>query len=208
MINETKFLEGEGFVADEKGIVLDSWKYFEGKSAPISLRTWIKIYNGIAACIILLVSWMESCSIGDAIRKIGIEIFFLIAIVFIVIIVISRMKHRENYDESITDIRSMKFKLTASATDEEVYNKIESELPQMPEFFSEHITLKRESDKVIVIFKGAIYEIEYEIILNGDGTFSVIGKSSSSLDNKRLYEEIREGTPIIAYYLQKSFGIN
>ena len=61
---------------------------------------------------------------------------------------------------------------------------------------------KREADKIIATYDG----VSYEIILNGDGTFSVVGKSSSKPD-KAFYNKIRKGTPIIAFGVQQAFGV-
>lgn len=187
---------------NSNAIVLKALNSLGGKNTPMSLWEWFKLYSSTVGFIYLALKLFIYPYID------GIALMFFLGVIFVVIIVISRIRHRTNYDESINDIRSMKFKLNASATVAEIYDKLVLELPKVEKFFSEHTTIKRESEKVVVTFKGANYEIDYEIILNGDETFSVIGKSSSLLDNKALYEDISWHTAIIAFGLQQAFGIN
>lgn len=79
------------------------------------------------------------------------------------------------------------------------YNRIQSDSVQV--YFS-GATFKREGDKIFAHYDGRCYDI----ILNGDGTFSVVGKTASDPD-KAFYNEIRKGTPIIAFGLQQALGV-
>ena len=93
----------------------------------------------------------------------------------------------------------MKFKLSDSLTVDDFYSKIQSDSVQA--YFS-GATFEREGNKIFAHYDGR----RYDIILNGDGTFSVIGKIASD-PNKAFYDEIRKGTPIIAFGLQQAFGV-
>ena len=179
-------------MADEKAVVLQSSDSFENK-VPISISSlwpFLKIY--IIASILLyfyphneFVKFMSS-------------FFIWASIIFFLLFVISRIIHRSNVDEAVGEIRSMKFKLTGVATADNVYAKLE---PALTKAYGNAVALKREGDKIFVTYE----EVDYEIILNGDGTFYVIGKNSSP-DNA-FYDKIRKGTPIIAFGLQQAFGV-
>lgn len=176
-----------------KEIVLESIKPFESSHMPRSFKSWLKIYMSVLALIFVLFHMIESRAIGEA----GIVIAFFLAIVFGVIILISRIKNRGNVNKAVDEICSMKFKLPDTATADEVYSKIESKLSEV---YYENLTC--DGNKVIVTCE----KIDYEIILNGDGTFSVIAKSISPPD-KTFYNKIREMTPIIAFWLQQAFDV-
>ena len=179
-------------MAGEKAVVLNSSDSFTNK-VPMSISslwTCLKLYifasvflhlnrhNEILAFICSLLIWAS--------------------IIFFVIFVISRIRNRSNVDEAVGEIRSMKFKLTGVATADNVYAKLE---PALTKAYGNAVALKREGDKIFVTYE----EVDYEIILNGDGTFYVIGKNSSP--DKEFYEKILKGTPIIAFGLQQAFGV-
>lgn len=179
-------------MAGEKAVVLQSSDSFTNKlpMSISSLWTCLKLYifasvflhlnrhNEILAFICSLLIWAS--------------------IIFFVIFVISRIRNRSNVDEAVGEIRSMKFKLTGVATADNVYAKLE---PALKKACGDAVTLKREGDKIFVTYE----EVDYEIILNGDGTFYVIGKNSSP--DKEFYDKICKGTPIIAFGLQQAFGV-
>ena len=175
-------------MADEKAIVLYSRDAFESKHMPLSFKTWWKLYGGILTIIIL----------GFHPGEDAFAIAILLAIVFGVIIFISRIKNRGNVEKAVNEICSMKFKLGDSLTVDDFYSKIQSDSVQV--YFS-GATFERDGDKIFAHYDGR----RYDIILNGDGIFYVIGKNSSP-DNA-FYDKIREGTPIIAFGLQQAFGV-
>ena len=175
-------------MTDEKAVVLTSIKPFESEHMPRSLKSWWGIYAGLLTVIILLFRP----------GKDTVVIAVLLAIVFGVIIFISRLKNRGNVDKAVEEIRGKKFKLNEGATADEIYAKLETKLPKV--YWD---NMAREGDKVVVTCEG----INYEIILNGDETFSVAGKNSSPPD-KKFYNKIRETTPVIAFWLQNAFGLN
>ena len=181
-------------MADEKAVVLNSRDAFESKHMPFSSKTWWKLYTSILVMIIAG-SHLVGFNLGEGTFVIAI----LLAIVFGVIIFISRIKNRGNVEKAVNEICSMKFKLGDSVTVDDVYSKTQSDSVQV---YCIGATFEREGDKITATYD----EVSYEIILNGDGTFSIIGKSSSKLD-KAFYNKIREGTPIIAFGLQQAFGV-
>ena len=182
-------------MADEKAIVLNSRDALESKYMPRSLKSWLKLYSSIGMLICVPLSML-----GDhgEFASVMIVLLFLLAIVFGVIIFISRIKNRGNVEKAVNEIYSMKFKLGDSLTVDDFYSKIQSDSVQV--YFS-GATFEREGDKIFAHYD----DRRYDIILNGDGTFYVIGKNSSP-DNA-FYDKIREGTPIIAFGLQQAFGV-
>ena len=181
-------------MADEKAVVLQSSDSFKNKlpMSISSLWTCLKLY--IFALALLHV---KTFSDNEIFAFIG-SLFIWASIIFFLCFIISRIRNRSNVDEAVGEIRSMKFKLTGVATADNVYAKLE---PALTKAYGNAVALKREGDKIFVTYE----EVDYEIILNGDGTFYVIGKNSSP-DNA-FYDKIREGTPIIAFGLQQAFGV-
>ncbi len=181
---------------NNEAIVVKSRNALESKHMPRSFKSWLKLYGSIGMLICVPLSML-----GDhgEFASVMIVFLFLLAIVFAVIIFVSRIKNRGNVDKAVDEICSMKFKLTDTATADEVYDKTQADSSKV---YLLLITFKREADKIIATYDG----VSYEIILNGDGTFSVVGKSSSKPD-KAFYNKIREGTPIIAFGLQQIFGV-
>jgi len=179
-------------MADEKAVVLQSSDSFENK-VPISISSlWSSLKVYIIASMLLYVNR------HNEILAFISRFFIWASIIFFLCFVISRIIHRSNVDEAVGEIRSMKFKLTGVATADNVYAKLE---PALTKAYGNAVALKREGDKIFVTYE----EVDYEIILNGDGTFYVIGKNSSP-DNA-FYDKIRKGTPIIAFGLQQAFGV-
>ena len=111
-------------------------------------------------------------------------------------------------------IRKMRFKFTNYATLEDIYNKLE---PALRKFYGEKINLFMEENLVVVTCNG----IKYEIILNGDATFSVRWQKTffeklfafieeifdNEMEPNWKYTRVRTDTPRIAYELQQAFGI-
>ena len=182
---------------NSKAVVIDSIEPLESKYMPksLTLKNWFKIYISVLAMIFLLFNMVSSQSIGEA----GIVIAFFLAIIFGVIMLISKVKNRENVDKAVEEINSIKFKLGESLTADEIYNKLQSESSQT---YLNETTFERDDNKIIAIHD----YIRYKIILNGDGTFSVIAKNSSKPD-KKFYEKICTGIPIIVWGLQKSLDV-
>lgn len=140
---------------------------------------------------------------------------------FLVILILAMMNHKAAV-KHMAEMRNMKFKITNNATLEKIYNKIE---PALMNIYGEKVKFLRKSDCVTVTFNG----INYEIVLNNDTTFSI--HLQKSLLEKSIYifarvveifygrdynddaaptwnyEKIRTGMPIIAYELQRAFGV-
>lgn len=185
-------------MTDSEIIVLKSSEPFEDK-LPMSLKDWLKFYSSTVGFLFLLPTLFESYSYYNDLLGLRFALVKVATVIFVVLIIISRIRKRKDVHEAIGEILSMKFKLSDSVTTDKVYDKLQS---APPKFSSSNITFKRENDKVILTNE----EIDYEIILNGDGTFSVLGlKSAQSYRN--FYEKIREGIPIIAFWLQQTFGV-
>ena len=183
-------------MTDSEIIVLKSSEPFEDK-LPMSLKDWLKFYSSTVGFLFLFPTLFESYY--NELLGFRFALVKAVTVIFVALIIISRIRKRKDVHEAIGEILSMKFKLSNSVTADKVYDKIKS---NPPKFSSSNITFKRENDKVILTNE----EIDYEIILNGDGTFSVIGlKSAQSYRN--FYKKIREDIPIIAFWLQQTFGI-
>jgi len=183
-------------MTDSEIIVLKSSEPFENK-LPMSLKDWLKFYSSTVGFLFLFPILFESYY--NELLGLRFALVKVATVIFVVLIIISRIRKRKDVHEAIGEILSMKFKLSDSVTTDKVYDKLQS---APPKFSSSNITFKRENDKVILTNE----EIDYEIILNGDGTFSVLGlKSAQSYRN--FYEKIREGIPIIAFWLQQTFGV-
>ena len=143
----------------------------------------------------------------------GIAFMFIGAGVFIVMSIFSLLNYKSAVNH-MAEIRKMKFKFTNYATSEDIYNKIE---PPLRRFYGEKINLSRDENLVVV----ACNSIKYEIILNGDATFSVrwqktllekllafIGEIfDNEMEPNWKYTRVRTDTPRIAYELQQAFGI-
>ena len=186
-------------MADEKAVVLNSAKPFESNNAPMTLSSWFKFYYrvwGLIAVSMVAVGDLHDDELISAV----IGATFWLTVIFAVLIVISKIRNRDwNAGEAIADVLSKKFKLTDAATVDEILSKLEK---TSKEDFGNMVKVRREGKKVIATY----FSVDYEIILNGDGTFSVIGKNSSKSD-KDFYDKIRFGTPMIAFVLQKAFGV-
>mgnify|MGYP007069863617 CR=1 FL=1 len=183
-------------MTDSEFIVLKSSESFSDK-LPISFKDWLKFYSSTVGFLFLFPTLFESYY--NELLGFRFNLIILVTIIFVVLIIISRVRKRKDVNEAIGEILSMKFKLSNSVTADDVYDKIQS---SPPKFNSSNITFRRESDKVIVTND----KTDYEIILNGDGTFSVIGLKSSQ-SYRTFYNKIREETPIIAFWLQQAFDV-
>ena len=94
-------------MVDEKAVVLHSRDVLESKHMPRSFKSWWKLYSSIG-----IILFLSSEMFIDNGKSVGISLLFLLAIVFGVIIFISRIKNRGNVDKAVDEICSMKFKLT------------------------------------------------------------------------------------------------
>lgn len=186
-------------MADEKAVVLKSAKPFESNNAPMTLSSWFKFYYrvwGLIAVSMITIGDLH----GNELMYAVIGATFWLTVIFAVLIVISKIRNRSwNAGEAVAEVLSKKFKLTDTATLDEIFSKLEK---TSKEDFGNMIKVRYEGKKVIATY----FSVDYEIILNGDGTFSIIGENSSKSD-KDFYDEIRFGTPIIAFWLQQSFGV-
>ena len=183
-------------MADEKAVVLESAKPFESNNAPMTLSSWFKFYYRVWALIVVsMIAVGDNELISDIIGA-----TFWLTVIFAVLIVISKIRNRGwNAGEAVAEVLSKKFRLTDAATADEIFSKLEK---TSKENFGNMVKVRREGKKVIATY----FNVDYEIILNGNGTFSVIGKNSSKSD-KDFYDEIRFGTPMIAFVLQKAFSV-
>ena len=178
-----------------EGVVLKSIKVFESEHVPRTLKSWLKIYLEVLALIFILFSLVSSHHIGDA----GVVVAFLLAIIFAVIIAVSKFKKRADFGKAVEEISLMKFKLGDLITADIFQEKIKAALPKV---YGDAMTFNHTEDKVIATYEG----VTYEIILNGDGTFSVVGKNPS-LSDKELYKKIREIVPLIVFWYQHNSGL-
>ena len=183
-----------------EAVVLQSGKPFESNNAPMTFSSWFKFYYRVWALIVVSMVAVGDFH-GDELSSAVIGATFWLTVIFAVLIVISKIRNRGwNAGEAVAEVLGKKFKLTETATPDDVFNKLEK---AAKEDYGKVLALRREGKKIIATY----FDVDYEIILNGDGTFSVIGKNSSKSD-KDFYEEIRFGTPMIAFVLQKAFGIS
>lgn len=187
-------------MTDEKAVVLNSAKAFESNKAPMTLSSWFKCYGRVWAFAVS-VMYLFGDLRGNKLASFAISTAIWLIVIFAVLIIISKIRNRDwNAGEAIADVFSKKFKLTDTATLDEIFSKLEKTSKE--DFPGNMVKVRREGKKVIATY----FYVDYEIILNGNGTFSVIGKNSSKSD-KDFYDEIRYGTPMIAFLLQKAFGV-
>lgn len=109
----------------------------------------------------------------------------------------------------LSEIREMKFKFIGSVSAGAIYEKIS---PAIKSQYENKFEFDRQNETVALIYEGTIYKI----ILNDDNTFCIWW---ARLDNKPLdkieaddrysiYGNILSCTGIIAYEIQKQFGVN
>ncbi len=201
-------------MSDEEAVILKSPEPFESRYA-----------GGCFMLALLIIIPFAIFGLGhllfDPESFMGTAFMFIGAGVFLVMAVLYRMNHRAAINH-FAEMRNMKFKLTNDATLEKIYNKIE---PALRSIYGEKVKFLRKDDCVVVTFNG----IDYKIVLNDDATFSI--HLQKSLLEKNIYifakvveifydrdynddavptwnyEKIRTGTPIIAYELQRAFGV-
>lgn len=100
-------------------------------------------------------------------------------------------------------IREIRFKFVKPVSADEIYNKLE---PALNKRWGNKVEFDREGETISVKYEKIIYDIN----LMEDGTFSVWWRLSlaRAFFSSAGYKQIRTATGIIAYELQKSFGIN
>lgn len=141
-------------------------------------------------------------------------VFMIIGVVIFLVIIVLYSADYKSTARYMKQIRYMRFKFTNHATLDDVFDEL---APALKHIHGGKVKVTKKADCVLVTYKG----VNYEVILNGDATFSVRWKKSffdkilsflaECADNEMeplgKYEKIRTETPIIAYELQKSFGI-
>lgn len=103
-------------------------------------------------------------------------------------------------------MRNMKFQFVTPVNSDEIYNKLQ---PALSQKLGNKVEFDREGDKISVRYNSIIYDIN----LQEDGTFCIWWRKSLSgaifsWNEWKLYKKIRIGTALIAYELQKQFGIS
>lgn len=101
-------------------------------------------------------------------------------------------------------IRNMKFKFVDTASPDDIYNKIQTLKTQ----YGNKLSFDRNGDTISVKYDSVIYDIN----VNDDATFCIWWRKSLagaifSWNNWKFYRKIRTFTPVIAYELQKQFGV-
>lgn len=103
-------------------------------------------------------------------------------------------------------LRGMKFQFVTPVSADDIYNKLQ---PALSQKLGNKVEFDREDDKISVRYNSIIYDIN----LQEDGTFCIwwrksLGGAIFSWNEWKLYKKIRIGTALIAYELQKQFGIS
>ncbi len=116
----------------------------------------------------------------------------------------------------LEEIRETKYKFVYGVSATELYGKNSAPLKN---YYGDDMEFDRQSDTVSLVFK----QVTYKIILNDDATFSIwwikndnkpFPKPSLFLTQSKLqdaydvYNEIIQRTAVIAYEIQKQFGVN
>jgi len=102
-------------------------------------------------------------------------------------------------------MRRLKFKSVDNINSDDVYNKLQ---PVLMQKYGDKIEFEREGDTLSVHYNSIIYDIN----LQEDSTFSIWWRKSFaaaffSFNEWKEYKKIRTGTAMVAYELQKAFGI-
>lgn len=198
---------------NEEAVILKSPEPFESRYA----SGWFIL----SLFIIPFAIWGLGHILFDPESSLGVAFMVIGAGAVFVILILYKMNLRSAINH-FAEMRNMKFKITNDATLEKIYNKIE---PALRSIYGEKVKFLRKDDCVVVTFNG----IDYKIVLNDDATFSI--HLQKSLLEKSIYifakvveifydrdynddavptwnyEKIRTGTPIIAYELQRAFGV-
>lgn len=103
-------------------------------------------------------------------------------------------------------MRRMKFQFVKPVTADDIYNKLQ---PALNQKLGNKVEFDRDDETVSVRYNSIIYDIN----LQEDGTFCVwwrksLGGAIFSWNEWKLYKKIRTGTALVAYELQKQFGVN
>lgn len=104
------------------------------------------------------------------------------------------------------NIRKMKFQFVTPVSPDEIYSKLQ---PVLSQKYGNKVDFDRDGDTISVHYDGIIYDIN----LQEDGTFCIWWRKSLanaifSWNEWKLYKKVRTGTPLVAYELQKQFGVN
>lgn len=122
-------------------------------------------------------------------------------ICLILVFIIDHFKMNFHRDK----IRRMKFQFVSPVSPDEIYNKLQ---PALMQKLGNKVEFDREGDKISVHYNSLIYDIN----LQEDGTFCIWWRKSLSgaifsWNEWKLYKKIRTGTALVAYELQKQFGV-
>ena len=122
-------------------------------------------------------------------------------IILIAVFIISHFQMSFHKDK----MRKMKFKFVDNTNSDDIYNKLQ---PILVQKYGDKIEFEREGDTLSVHYKSIIYDINVQ----EDSTVSIWWRKSFaaaffSFNEWKEYKKIRTGTAIVAYELQKAFGI-
>lgn len=100
-------------------------------------------------------------------------------------------------------IRKMRFQFVSPINADEIYKRLE---PVLTKKWGDKVEFDREGDTITVKFN----KIMYDINIQEDGTFCIWWRLSlaRAFFSNAGYKQIRTTTSVIAYELQKQFGVN
>ena len=168
------------------GIVLES-------DAPIPNREITWQFQGWVVCIIVAV-------ISVALSKIVAEGFILLIGVSIFGLNWVNDKHTESIKSHMYEMTETKYKFVYGVNYGDLYNKIS---PVLAAKYGSEMQFDRRDDAFLVKYK----KFPFEVILQEDGTF-VISFGTLWMAESTWYKRARTATAIIAYEIQKQFGVN
>lgn len=111
--------------------------------------------------------------------------------------------HTSISDHHRKKLRKLPFQFVSPVTADEIYNKLE---PALQRRWGDKVEFEREGDTISVKYE----KIFYDINLQEDGTFCLWWRLSltRAFFSSAGYKKIRTAMGIIAYELQKQFGVN
>lgn len=121
----------------------------------------------------------------------------IVALTFVLII------HTSISDHHKKKLRKMRFQFVSPVTADEVYNKLE---PALLRRWGDKVEFERVDDTISVKYEKIIYDVN----LHEDGTFGVWWRLSlaRAFFSDAGYKRLRTAMGVIAYELQKQFGVN
>lgn len=121
----------------------------------------------------------------------------------IITLPIALIMHSYLSDYHRKKIRKMHFQFVSPVSADEIYNKLE---PALTHRWGNKVEFDREGETISVKYKKIIYDIN----LMEDGTFCLWWRLSlaRAFFSNAGYKQIRTATGVIAYELQKQFGVN